>query len=168
MTRVKTDFRPTRWRSVAQSLLAGGVCRCAVLLLAISSVPGCETLYEAGVPGMEHFIDFKAKQAEEERHRTDYQENGSPAAMSWLLSNRIRTGMSLEAVEQVFGESGVRENNSRWLTTKGGHYRSGDVAYCWGPDAEGHSVYLVFREGLLVNFNPHEFENGMEEAWDKD
>ncbi len=124
-------------------------------------ISGCEALYEAGVTGMAPFVDFEPRIREEEKHRKEYQEHGSPAALRWLLANRIQAGMSVAEVEKVLGQTATREFNDTWLKTKGGHYRSGDSTYKWGPDSEGRTLYLVFREGKLVNFNPRDYNDSL-------
>jgi hypothetical protein len=35
--------------------------------------------------------------------------------------------------------------------------RQGDATFKWGPDRAGRSIYLIFRDDHLVNFDPHEF-----------
>ena len=64
---------------------------------------GCETLYDAGVPGMESFVNLKARAAEEEEYRQQYQSARSPGAMQWLLANRVASGMSVAEVGKIFG-----------------------------------------------------------------
>lgn len=128
------------------------LCACTFALVA-----GCESLHEAGVPGMKRFVDVESRVQEEERQRTLYLTDRSPAAMQWLLHHRLRSGMTRVEIDHIFGEEGVREFGDRWLKTNGGYYRSGDKVYKWGPDSEGRSIYLVFREGVLINFDPNEF-----------
>jgi hypothetical protein len=130
-----------------------------LLIAACCCTIGCETLYEAGVPGMDRFIDFDGRAREEESFRVQFQEERSPAAMQWLLANRIQTGMTVSEVGHVFGEAGTREFHDSGLKVKGGNYRIGDQTYYWGPDSSGRSIYLIFREGTLVNFDPNEFRD---------
>lgn len=128
----------------------------ALFLVAVIGASGCETLYEAGVPRMSGFVDLESRRQEAEHFREQYVEDKSPAAMRWLLVNQIRSGMTLDEVNHVFGHEGRPEYNDLWITTKGGHYRRGDQVYKWLPDSEGNVPYLVFREGMLVNFDPSE------------
>ena len=44
-------------------------------------------------------------------------------------------------------------------TRNGGHYRENDVLYKWGPDNEGRTILLAFRDDKLVNFDPDFFES---------
>jgi hypothetical protein len=118
---------------------------------------GCETLHEAGVPGMRAFVSSHRRAAEEESHRHAYQQDRSPASMQWLLAHRVHSGMSVADVSRILGEEGVREYDDLPIKTNGGHYRTGDQVYHWGPNSVGRTVYLVFRDGSLVNFNPDEF-----------
>ena len=134
--------------------------------LLVSLLPiGCESLHDAGVPGTEAFIDSGSRAAEEEAHRRMYQEQRSPAAMQWLLAHRVHSGMSVADVGGIFGEEGVREYNDLSIKTNGGHYRTGDQIYRWGPDSSGQTVYLVFRDGNLVNFDPNEFREPVLAGW---
>lgn len=94
---------------------------------------------------------------EEDAQRRKYQASRSHGAMRWLLANRLQPGMSYNEVCGVLGEEGVREFNDNWLKTKGGNYRVDDIAYKFGPDDRGQSVYLVFREDALVNFDGEQF-----------
>ncbi len=125
----------------------------------VFAISGCESLYEAGVPGMTQFVDVESRRGEAEHFREQYVEDKSPAALRWLLRHEIRTGMTFDAVNHVLGHDGRPESDHRWITTKGGHYRRGDHVYKWSPDSEGNVPYLVFRDGMLVNFDPTEFED---------
>jgi len=98
------------------------------------------------------------KREEEETHRTDYQENRSSEAMLWLLTNRVKQGMSVEDVNIILGQEGGLEKNAGWIRNKSPLYRRDDVTYRYGPDDEGRTIYLMFREGNLVNFDPEEYE----------
>lgn len=106
----------------------------------------------------------KTDKNQAEKHRQRYQSEREPESICWLLANEIHSGMLLEEVNRVLGENGVREQNSRWITSNGGNYRADDVAYRWGPDAKGGTVYLLFREGKLVNFDPKQFEDRLAKA----
>lgn len=95
---------------------------------------------------------------QEEEFRKDYQKRRSKKAMRWLLANRVKSGMSHEDVGHILGEDGVREVNDKWIKANVGVYRVDDVSYRFGPDAEGHSVYMVFRDDRLIHFNPDDFQ----------
>lgn len=129
---------------------------CFVLLFAVLPCAGC------GAPGS-HVADLfrwdrKPDSQELEKHRKQYQSTRDKQAMRWLLGNALQPGMTRSEVESVLGEEGVRETNDRWLKTNGDAYRLDDIIYCYGPDDEGHCVYLGFREDRLINFDPEEFE----------
>ena len=139
-----------------------------VLLLAALCVTacGCEALQEAGVPGMEPFIDDTARREEEERHREKFLDQKDPQALKWLLENRIHSGMTVEDVNRIIGEPGEREFSDRWIKNDGdGRYRASDKVYRWGPDNEGRSIYLVFRENLLVNFDSQDYANALLDSY---
>ena len=65
--------------------------------------------------------------------------------------------MSVKDISNVLGEDGVRVHDDTWLK-RGTAYREDDTVYRWGPDKNGRDIYLVFREGRLINFDPKEFE----------
>ena len=118
---------------------------------------GCGVFQEANRLGKNVFADSGTRTREDELYRKQYQIDRDPAAMQWLLANRIEPGMSVANVNQVFGETGEREYNDRQIKTGSGFYRTSDTVYRWGPDNQGRSVYLVFREERLFNFDPNEF-----------
>lgn len=95
----------------------------------------------------------------EEKHRREYQANHDKSSLRWLLAHRIDTGMSYGEVCQVLGEDGEQEHVDRWLKTKGSTYRLDDVIYRFGPDNEGHSYYLGFREDKLINYDREHFRD---------
>jgi hypothetical protein len=132
------------------------------LLSIVLAAVGCESLYEAGVPGMEQFVDLQARKDEVARYQDEYLESKSTSSMRWLLANQLESGMTRGAVERVFAEKGERVVNDTWFKARGGLYRRSDRIYKWGPDANGNSVYLGFREGHLVNFRPSEFADSLE------
>ena len=73
----------------------------------------------------------------------------------WLLGHRIETGMTVAEVAVVLGERGEKEPRGQWV--RQGDFRIDDEIYRYGPDSEGQSVYLVYREGRLVNHNREDF-----------
>jgi hypothetical protein len=94
----------------------------------------------------------------EEDHRREYVKTHSRKAMRWLLYRCVKQGMSYEQVCHILGEDGERETNDRWLKTGGANIRVDDLVYSFGPDSEGHMLYLYFREDRLINFDPSEFK----------
>jgi len=130
-------------------------CGLAVSLCSINA--GCEVLHNSGVPGLRKYADSGKPLREEEKHRDRYQVDRDSEAMRWLLANRITTGMTVSEVGHMLGEDGEREHNDNRFKTGGGYLRLNDRVYRWGPDNEGNSVYLGFRDDRLVNFNPEEF-----------
>ena len=138
----------------------GRISAAAILLAGVSLLiaNGCGTLNGTGVASLDGFTREKGNIREEETQRQRFREERDPAAMRWLLANRVHTSMTVEDVEQVFGEPGVREVGDRWIKKSNGLYHEGDVIYKWGPDNEGHTVYLAFRDGHLVNFEPDDYK----------
>lgn len=93
-----------------------------------------------------------------EKNRTLFQTKRDPKALNWILKNRLYSGMTRKSVEKEIGEEGEYQESSKWLKATGGTFRTTDEAYKWGPDESGRSVYLIFRDDVLVNFNPEDFE----------
>lgn len=142
---------PFRFRRMFTNL--AGPVTVTVLLLAA----GCE----GGPGGL--FADWQppgAASSLDQQHisyRERYQTERDPDALRWLLAHRIQQGMTVGDVNEALGQEGEREFDDLHLKTKGGSYRASDVAYRWGPDSRGRSVYLFFRDGRLVNFRPGEY-----------
>lgn len=120
-----------------------------------TAVAGCESfssmsgsLFSTGAGNLEEVEADKR-----ERFRT----SGDPEAIRWLLGRRLYTGMPLAEVSRVLGDDGEREYEDDWLKSGGGHYRADDEVYKWGPDAKGTMHYLVFRNGVLTNFDPEQY-----------
>jgi hypothetical protein len=125
--------------------------------LAALALTGCES------PSWTHALNesFNAK-AEggpqtEEQHRREYIANHNRKSMRWLLAYRVRPGMSYDQVRHILGEEGELETN-RSLKTGGVNVRVDDDVYAFGPDSEGRSLKLFFREDRLINFNPEDFQ----------
>ena len=97
----------------------------------------------------------------EEDNRRLYQTKRSRKAMRWLLQNRIQQGMSREDVNHVLGEEGQLEDNSRWLKEGSTLYRVDDELYGYGPDEQGSTIYLAFRDDKLIHFEPGQFAPGV-------
>lgn len=102
-------------------------------------------------------VPSSAKAADE---RLRFQVDRNPQAFSYLLIHHVENGMSVAAVSEVLGEQGELFLNDREMKTNGGQYQQTDVAYKWGPDTNGRSVVLFFRDGKLVHFDADEFRPG--------
>lgn len=128
-------------------------------LIVALALTGCQSAGSELLPGLQALLDGKSSVMDEETHRREFQKSRSPKEMNWLLRNSINAGMAVSEVSKVLGEEGRRVYDDGWIKRGGGHYQSGDKAWKWGPDREGRSVFLVFRDGKLVNYDPNEFEN---------
>jgi hypothetical protein len=95
--------------------------------------------------------------AEEERHRGAYQTTRDPRALRWLLSRRIENGMTREEVDRVIGEAGETEMAGAGFKRENKGIFADDMLVRYGPDADGSTIYLVFRENRLVQFEPREY-----------
>lgn len=127
------------------------------LCAAAGVLAGCETpeLQKAMLPASD-----RQSPDEERTHRTRYQTEHDSDSIRWLLSRRVRQGMSEPDVAAILGEPGTPVPADQWIKNEGG-YHMGDETYKWGPDDAGRAYYLVFREGKLVNYNPSEFATGL-------
>ena len=133
--------------------------RLVLAVLAVGAASGCQSLHDAGVPGMAAFLNSETQSKEEERHRTSYQTSRDPSEMRWLLRNKVYSGMSPSEVSKIIGDEGERVYDDGWVKNEGGYYQASDEVWKWGPDRKGQSVMLVFRENELLNFDPTEFED---------
>lgn len=129
---------------------------CIMVTVLLSS--GCETMpdWDTGMMGGTHRADKKVSRAD--HYRMQFLTKRDPEALNWLLKHRLQSGMSRASVEKELGEEGEYQEASKWLKATGGTFRATDDAYKWGPDESGRSVYLMFRDDVLVNFHPEDFE----------
>lgn len=118
---------------------------------------GCSSISTSRPGSFASLFDNESAEREAEAHRSRYQQSRSPVELQWLMRNCVESGMTPAEINRVIGEQGQRVYDDDWIKTRGGHYHSSDNTWKWGPDREGNSVYLVFRENRLVNFDPDEF-----------
>lgn len=132
---------------------------CGITLILLSTA--CESVPDWGSSGVSFVHQAKKpKTNPAESYRTRFQTDRDSKALDWILKNRLYSGMSRGNVEKEIGEAGEFQEASKWLKATGGTFRTTDEAYKWGPDESGRSVYLIFRDNILVNFNPEDFELG--------
>lgn len=127
-------------------------------VILFGTVSGCESFGEIKLPGMTTSAELNQEKKLAQEHREQFQINGSPEAIRWLKANRIQTGMSLQTVEQVIGNPGERVYDDDRYKARDDRYHIGDETYKWGPDSNGNSHLLVFRNNRIVNYNPKEFQ----------
>jgi hypothetical protein len=127
-----------------------------LLLLAGCLCAGCELSGKQSWPRWSGTPDAAA---DEQTQRTKFQTEQSSEAVRWLLSHKVRQGMSLQDVAGILGEEGAPVDADNWIKNDGVGYQVGDETYRWGPDDRGNSYYLVFRHNKLVNFDPAEFRD---------
>ncbi|QDV15849.1 hypothetical protein Pan153_04680 [Gimesia panareensis] len=129
---------------------------CIVVPLLLNS--GCETMPEWDSDMMSGTRRVEKKVSRADQHRTRFLTERDPESLNWLLKHRLQSGMTRANVEKELGEEGEYQEASKWLKATGGSFRTTDDAYKWGPDKGGRSVYLMFRDDVLVNFHPEDFE----------
>ena len=132
----------------------------AAAALALAAVAGCESPAWTRTLSDSFAAKSESEPHNEDWHRRQYQENRSRKSLHWLLAHRLQTGMTYKEVTRVLGDDGERETKDREILTQGGPYRVGDEGYSFGPDSEGQSVILYFRDDKLINFDPAEFRDG--------
>jgi hypothetical protein len=130
---------------------------CALVGLVLTSLSGCQLMYDLRIPGSEYYVSGSGDQARNAQWREKFRSDGDPEALRKLLANNLENGMPLKQVNDVLGQPGVREFDDERFRVNSVVYQSGDVAYRWGPDRNGRSVILFFREDRLVGFDASEF-----------
>lgn len=128
--------------------------------LCVSSL-GCSGFQNTDAAGFATLFKSESAEKAEEDRRAAFQKSRASKDLYWLLANHVQSGMTPREVGQVIGEQGRIVYNDGHFKTRGGHYQSGDRTWKWGPDRDGNSVFLVFREGGLVNFDPAQFADPM-------
>jgi hypothetical protein len=124
--------------------------------LSLSLVVGCGSTEQASLTGKLPFVGSRNEISDESVYRQKFVTERDPAALNWLLRQRIQNEMSVAEVASIFGEAGERRFDDRDYKTNGGNYQTTDVAYQWGPDRKGRTIVLFFREGKLIHFDPSE------------
>ena len=139
--------------------IRGNFAQFVLLCFIVCSVQaGCETLHNAGVPGLDQYVKKDPVQlAREQSFKDEFALHRDHKSFYWLLSHKVSNGMSLGDVEDAIGESG--EPTSEFSTMKSdGLYQATDTAYRWGPDNMGYSAIIFFRDSHVVNFNPKDYQ----------
>ena len=128
-------------------------------VVTLIAVLGCETLHNAGVPGLESYVKADPVVVEAERsNREKFTVHRDHKALYWLLANCISNGMQLHEVEHVLGSPGEFTTDFNGASSDGVHQTT-DSAYKWGPDNTGRSVVIWFRDGHVSNFNSKNYRN---------
>ena len=123
---------------------------CGLLLLT-----GCETGSLHGM--LANWSGPRISAGDVENHRSRFSQERDPAAFRWLLAHTLENGMSVQEVGHALGDEGERVYDDLQLKTQNQDFHQTDVAYKWGPDSDGRSVVLFFREGRLIQYRPDNF-----------
>lgn len=126
-----------------------------IAMAGIVFLTGCESVMESGANFGRRVTEVEKVDASDQRLL--YKTDGDAEALNWLLRNEIRQGMPIADVNQILGEDGERQYDAGWVKNNGS-FRVDDEVYKWGPDSDGQSIYLVFRNGHLTNYDPSQFE----------
>lgn len=125
------------------------------MLTSSCGLAGCGT---AGLNGFLADLGHqKITNAEFEEHRKQFSQEKDPQALSWLMAHALNNGMTVQEVEHALGDAGERIYDDVELKSHYEEFLHTDVAYKWGPDTDGNSVVLFFREGRLVQYSPEKF-----------
>lgn len=127
------------------------------LVLGCLLLASCETLKAPGSTADWFARNNKGHEREVQSYRTQWQTRRDKAAIRWLLATQIHNGLTPEEVSVRLGEVGVKEQNTREFKKEGDGFRIDDEFYKFGPDREGESYYLGFRDGQLVQFDAQRF-----------
>jgi hypothetical protein len=122
----------------------------------VTAIPGCVWLHQHGVPGLEMYVKDEREQ-QVPHYREQFLLERDPEALNWLLANRVQNGMSVMEINHMLGEDGERIERDQRFKVNANEILQTDVAYQWGPDRNGRTIVLFFREGRLIQFRPDEF-----------
>lgn len=138
-----------------------------VVCLALICLASCETLKAPGSTADWFARNNKSHEKEAQAYRNQWLTRKDGAAARWLLANQIHNGLTVEEVDLRMGDRGQKELNTQEFNRKVDGFRLGDVFYRYGPDRNGESYYLGFRDGSLVNFDAERFADH-KTAWKND
>lgn len=132
-------------------------CWSIMLVLNCLLLASCETLRAPGSTADWFARNNKKHEREVQAYRTQWQTHRDGEAIRWLLATQIHNGLSPDEVNERLGDTGEREINSQEFSRRGDGFRVDDQFYRYGPDRDGQSHYLGFREGKLINFDAERY-----------
>lgn len=128
-----------------------------ILLVALIHLTGCSM--------MNSLADLMQQEeslfAEAEKRREEFLIERSEDSIKWLLSNLAKNGMSKGDIDRIVGEQGERVFDDTEILSGEGLYRADDRVYSWGPDRQGNTYMLVFRDDKLINFENFDPRNAI-------
>ena len=130
---------------------------CWMLMLACLVLSSCETLKAPGSAADWFARNNKGHEREVQSYRTQWQTRRDGEAIRWLLATQIHNGLTPEEVNERLGDSGELEINTKEFARQGDGFRVDDQFYRYGPDKQGRSHYLGFRDGKLINFDSERY-----------
>jgi hypothetical protein len=129
----------------------------ALVLAACFALPGMGCEMPDLAQGSRERVLAKASAASDRRER--FLADGDAQAVRWLLANRVGSGMTRDEVNDALGQHGERVYDDDWLKSGTPGVLGTDHAYRWGPDSDGQTYYLFFRDDRLVNHDPAEYRD---------
>jgi len=92
--------------------------------------------------------------SEEITHRSRYQATRSSADLEWLMKNRIENGLTVDSVNNILGQKGKALDAENQVSQASASSGSKDGTYEYGPDDQGRTYHLTFRNSRLVEYTP--------------
>lgn len=128
------------------------------IALSVCLCMGCSPLHALKFPTKKVLPDPKeAERREEQQHRAKYQATRSSKEFQWLQEHRLENGMTLETVNHLLGQKGKRIDGAGENPADSDAAHKHDGAYRYGPDDQGHTLQLTFKNGRVVDYvNPKE------------
>ena len=126
--------------------------------ISILLVGSCLTMMFSGCTSFPLLSRGPSIAEQELTHRKEYQLNGSRKALQWLLANRIDQGMDRKTVSEILGQEGERKRDDNKFKSQSSSIRRGDKTYRYGPDNGGRSIYLMYRDDKLINYDAKDFQ----------
>jgi len=139
--------------------------RCGWLVGAVLVAAGCQAGYrDFKLPGIPSPEELQAESRTADKQRERYRRTQDAAAFRWLLAKRIRTGMTLAEVNRELGQDGNRRYGDARFKARNVGVQATDETWEWGPDKDGTTYMLFFRNDRLVNFEPSQYDDSADDA----
>jgi hypothetical protein len=142
--------------------------RCGLLVCAgmvAAAAVGCLPNYPyIKLPGELSPEDLQAASRTADKQRERYRGTQEAAAFRWLLAKRIHTGMTLAEVNRELGQDGSRRYEDARFKARNIGVQTTDETWEWGPDKDGTTYMLFFRNDRLVNFEPSQYDDSADDA----
>lgn len=138
----------------------------ACAALAVLAAVGCESVLRTiKLPGGPPTIaELRAEAQLADKQRKRFRRALDPAAFRWLLANRVRSGMTLGEVNRELGQDGNRRYEDAQFKARNIGVQRTDETWEWGPDKEGTTYILFFRNDRLTGFDPSQYDDSRDDS----